>query len=278
MYVLGDLSREDRGFLEAHLAECEECRDLIKGFERIALFDLPAVASLRTENVVPESLELANESQLRDRVLEKAKAGLARNEGQGRLMEEIARPCPTPWLRQAERVARRVVPIAGWAIAAVLLAGVLWRFRPAPGNDMIAAAPPTVAAQNSSELDALKQRALIAERQRDEALVKRDEAASASRSGALSLARMTSQYDGLDAAYSELKTEMTQQQDQLKQETAQLELTRRDLKDQLTAKDSLQGQLSEVYERLQQNGAEVARLERICCNDSGKISDFGEGD
>ena len=263
LFVLGDLSREDRLFLEGHLTECEECRDLIKGFERIALFDLPAVASLRTENCVPESLEFANEDQIRARVLERAKAGLERNEGQNSLTKGIVLPCPTPWLKRVKRVARLALPAAGWAIAAVLLLSILGKIRPIPEPDKVVAGPQAAAVQNTSELDALTRRAQIADRQRDEAIVKRDEAENLSRIGALSLAEMESRYESLNASYSALKGDMTVQQDQLKQETAQLELTRKDLNEQLVAKDSLQGQLSEVYERLQKNSTEVARLERI---------------
>ena len=263
MFVLGDLSREDRLFLEGHLAECAECRELIKGFERIALFDLPAVASLRTENFVPESLEFANENNIRARVLEKAKAGLERNENRKRLTEDIIRPCPTSWVRQVKRVVRLAVPAAGWAVAAVLLVSILGEIRPIASPSRQVAASQTMTTGNSRESDALAQRIQIAERQRDEAIASRDEAVALGRSGALSLAQMELQYENLNATYSTLKGDMAQQQDQLKQETAQLELTRKDLNEQLVAKDSLQGQLSEVYERFQKNSTEVARLERI---------------
>ena len=272
LFVLGDLSREDRSFLEAHLKECEECRDLVKGFERIALFDLPAVASLRTENFVPESLEFTNEDQLRARVLEKARAGLDRNDTQSRLTQEIVRPCPTPWLRRAIRWTRIAVPVTGWAVAAVLLLLVVsGKSRPVSDLGAHMTAPLEPSAQSSSDLSSLKNRVLIAEKQEEEALGKLDEAEALNRSSALSLARMTSQYEDLNATHSALKTEMTRQQDQLKQESAQLELTRKDLNEQLTAKESLQGQLSEVYDRLQKNSAEVARLERVAATTTARL-------
>ena len=250
-------------FLEGHLMECEECRELIKGFERIALFDLPAVASLRTEYFVPESLEFANGNHLLARVLEKAKAGLERNESQDRLAKDIVRPCPTPWLRHAKRFARFAFPVAGWAVAAALLLSIAGKIHRLSESDGPAAAPQAVPVQNSGELDALTRRSQLADKQRDEAIVRRDEAVNLSRNDALSLAQTESRYESLSVVYSALKSDMTLQQDQLKQETAQLELTRKDLNEQLAAKDSLQGQLSEVYERLQKNSTEVARLERI---------------
>lgn len=262
LFVLGDLSREDRLFLEGHVAECAECRDLIKGFERIALFDLPAVASLRTENFVPESLEFANESQIRTRVLERAKAGLE-NESRKLVTEEIVRACSTRWLTNVKRIARLAVPVAGWAIAALLLAGIAWKSRPLaePGRKL--PLPQGAIVNRSGEVDALAHRLHLAQQQLDEAIAQRNDAVSLGRSGAQSLAQMESQYESLNATYTALKGDVTLQQDQLKQESAQLELTRRELSEQLIAKESLQGQLSDVYERLQKNSSEVTRLERI---------------
>ncbi len=263
LFVLGDLSQEDRCLLEDHLKECEECRDQVKGFERIALFDLPAVASLRKEKLVPESLEFTNEVRIRARVLERAKVVLGRNEGQNQITHEIVSPCPTPWLRLVRRGARNAVPAAGWAIAAALLLGFVWKSGPMSGGSALATAPVAVPAQSTNALNSLKDRASIAEMQRDQVLEKLAEAEALNRNSLWNLSQMTSQYDGLSASYSELKGEKALEEDQLKQRAAELELTRKDLKEQIAAKESLQGQLSEVSERLDRNSAEVARLENV---------------
>jgi anti-sigma-K factor RskA len=271
LFVLGDLSREDRSFLEGHLKECEECRDLVEGFERIALFDLPAVASLRTENFVPESLEFANEIQIRTRVLERAKAGLERNEIQNRLAQDIVRRYHISWLRQAKRGARFAVPAAGWAIAAILLLGVFWKSSPQPQGITHVAIPVVAPVENSGNLNELKNRSLAAEKQRDEALGKLSDAEALNRSSSLSLSQMKVQYDSLNASYSALKGETTLQDDELKQRAAELDLTRKELKEQLSAKESLQGQLAEVYERLDHNSAEVARLEKVASTTPARL-------
>jgi len=271
LFVLGELSLEDKSLLEEHLKDCEECQDLVKGFESIALFDLPAVASLRMEKLVPENLEFAKEDRIRARVLEKAKAVLERNEIQNQLTQDIVRPCPTPWLRKARREAMFAAPTAGWAIAAVLLIGILWKNRPMPEGSTHVAAPLAVPVQSSSELKALSARAFVAEKQRDEAMGKLAQAEALNRSSALSLSQMTSQYVGLNSLYSSLKGEMTLQDDQLKQRAAELELTRKGLREQLAAKESLQGQLSEVYERLDRNSAEVARLEKVAATTPARL-------
>jgi hypothetical protein len=263
LFVLGDLSPEDRSLLEDHLKECEECRGQVKEFERIALFDLPAVASLRTEKLLPESLEFANENRIRARVLERAKAVLEKNEGQNQITGDIVHPCPTPWLSQARRGARFAVPAAGWAIAAVLLLGIFWKSRPMSGVPTHAASLAPMPVQNASELNALKDRAFVADKQRDELLGKLAAEEALNRNSALSLSQMTLQYEGLNTSYFALKGEMTLQDEQLKQKAAELELTRKDLKEQLAAKETLQGQLSDVYERLDRNSAEVARLQRV---------------
>jgi hypothetical protein len=161
-------------------------------------------------------------------------------------------------------------------VAALLLLCVSWEFHQTAGSGTPKSPPSSTQAQVSGDSIELKKRILIAEKQRDEAIVKRDEAVSMSRGSLQSLARMTSQYDGLDSMYSALKTEMTQQQDKLKQETAKLELTRRDLNEQLAAKETLLGQLSEVSERLQKDGAEVARLERVAATTSTRLPISGK--
>lgn len=271
LYVLGDLSREDRNFLEGHLKECEECRDLIQGFERIALFDLPAVASLRTENFVPESLELTNENGIRERVLERAKAGLERSEIPIQVAQVTAPPCPTSWLKHAKRGAQFAIPFGGWAVAASLLLMTLGKGGPTPEETSRAIAPLVTPLGISSDMNAVKGRAALAERQRDEALARLEEAKALNRSSALSLANLTSQFEGLNATYSALQEGKLVQDDQLKQRAAELELTRRDLREQLAAKNSLQGQLSEVYERLERNSAEVARLERVAATTPARL-------
>lgn len=271
LFVLGDLSCEERKFLEGHLKECEECRELIREFERIALFDLPAVASMRTENFVPESLELTNENQIRARVLEKAKAGLERNEIPIQLTQVMAPPCPTSWLKVAKRGARIAIPVGGWAIAASLLLMTLGKSLSVREETSRETAPLVTPLRIETDGNALKVRADLAERQRDEALEKLEEAKALNRSSALGMERLTSQFEGLNANFAALQADKLVQDDQLKQRAAELELARRDLREQSAAKNSLQSQLSEVYDRLERNSAEVARLERVAATTPARL-------
>jgi hypothetical protein len=269
--VIGDLSREDRIFLEGHLKECEECRDLVQGFERIALFELPAVASLRTENFVPESLELTNESRIRTRVLERVKAGLEREEIPDRITQDKVPPCPTSWLRHVKRGTWFAVAAGGWAAAALVLVWMLGRGGPVSEESLRASvriAPPS---EVTGDLNLLKKRVDLAERRRDEALKKLEEAQALNRNDALSLAQMTSQFEGLNAAQFALKNQQSIQEDQLRQRAAELALLRNDLREQSAEKESLQGQLSEVYDRLEQNRAEAARLERTAATTPARV-------
>lgn len=269
--VLGELSREDKIFLEGHLSECEECRDLVKEFERIVLFDLPAVAVVRTENFTPESMEFTDEDQLRTRVLEKAKARRERSDDQSRIVRDIASPRSVPRWRNAEHLAKIAVSMTGWAIAAVLLFRILETTGPLQGPNTGRPAPIAAHAYGSTDVRALEDRALVAEKERDDATHKLNEAERRSRDNMLALARMSLQNDALNTTYSALKIELLQREDLVKQRTAELELTRSNLNEQLVAKDSLQGQLFEVYERLQKNSAEVARLQRIAATNPPRL-------
>jgi anti-sigma-K factor RskA len=261
--VLGELSREDKIFLEGHLSECEECRELVKEFERIVLFDLPAVAVLRTENFTPESMAFTDEDQIRARVLEKAKARRERSDDQGRTAQDIVCSRSVPFWRHVKHLAKTAPLTVGWVIAAVLLFRTLETTRPFPELDTKTATPITAHAYIPTEVRVLEGRAFIAERERDDAARKLKEADRRNRDNTVTLARLISQNDALNSTYVALKTELLQRDDLLKQRTAELELTRSNLNEQLISKDSLQGQLSEAYERLQKNGSEVARLERI---------------
>jgi hypothetical protein len=269
---MGDLGREDRLFLDEHLGKCEDCRNLIEEFERIALFDLPAVAVMRGENLVPESMEFTNEDQLRAKVLEKAKATLEKSEGQSRIGQEIALRWPAPWWTRGKRAARTAVLASGWAFAAVLLFLIFGTSRPNSNIDRNLTESETAQARQASDLRALESRALLAEKQKDEVTGKLNQAETQARGDALSFAQMTSNYQKLNTTYSALETELTNEEAQVKQRSAELELAHRSLNEEIAAKDSLQGQLAEVYERLEKSADEVARLEKFAVTAPERLS------
>ena len=103
----------------------------------------------------------------------------------------------------------------------------------------------------------------LPEKQKDEVTGKLNQAETQARGDALSFAQMTSNYQKLNTTYSALETELTNEEAQVKQRSAGLELARRSLNEEIAAKDSLQGQLAEVYERLEKSADEVARLEKF---------------
>jgi hypothetical protein len=83
---------------------------------------------------------------------------------------------------------------------------------------------------------------------------------------------MTSNYQKLNTTYSALETELTNEEAQVKQRSAELELAHRSLNEEIAAKDSLQGQLAEVYERLEKSADEVARLEKFAVTAPERLS------
>ena len=261
--VMGNLGREDRLFLDEHVKNCEDCRNLVSEFERIVLFELPSVAALRTENLVPESLEFSGGDQLRAKVLEKAKAALEKSEGQSQIGREIVLHWPANWWTFGKRSAGPALLLAGWSFAAVLLFLFFGKSRPTTDLATSIVESDSAQARSSDDVRVLESRALLAEKQRDEATENLNEANALARDRALNLAQMTAKYKNLDATYSAIETEFSSEQALLKQRAGELELTRRSLNEEIAARESLQGQLSEADERLEKNAAEVASLKNI---------------
>jgi|SRR5579872_3085440 len=259
LFVLGDLSIEERGPLEEHLRECDDCRRVVQEFERIALFDLPAVASLRTEEHVPASLEFANGDDLLVRVREKARADLERINDQRRLKEVSIARCPSLRWRKV----RSALLATGWAVAAVLLIGILVtgrsQLKPASREYVPIPVPQNVSKVNEIEND--YERAAL--RERDEAIKQLNNLEVTDRSKTLALVRATSQYKDLLEANASLKSQLTNREDELALRSAELDLSRKNLNEQIAAKDSLQAQLSDVNERFDRREAEVAHLQKI---------------
>src|SRR6185437_9677772 len=89
------------------------------------------------------------------------------------------------------------------------------------------------------------------------------EAKSREHDSQIAYTRLDKQYQSLNDTYSVLEEHLKQEEGKLLQQSAELDLTRNSLKEQKSARDTLQGQLSEVYSRLERQRAEVTRLERV---------------
>ena len=264
LYALGELAPEETRRLRGHLRECKACSAMVEEFDRIMLFDLPSVEVLHSEGSVPEDPESVDAGKLLERVRERARSGQE---------EENCQPGwgQTPrstfaGMRRSRLVysARLTTLAAGWLIAAILLfdPGLLRLTRNAAGTGN---APK--ASQRGLDL-AAKAAALTRQLQTANATVKelQVELARSSDRGRIAqsqMARLNLEYQDLNGVDTDLRTRMKQQDELLAQTSAQLQLTRASLNSEMAAKTALEGQLSDVYSRLDKQGQEVATLAHV---------------
>lgn len=264
LYVLGDLSPQDRELLEQHLGGCEACRDSVRGFEKVVLFDLPAAAVARAENGLPEIFELPSEREILTGVLQKAGASFARETSHGPLLSEFASPCVTPWWKRTAKIGKIALPAAGWAIAACLLIWVFGVGHPDARINLVAVSTASPAHFADTRNDAeLKGRLAAVEKQREAAEQKMGDVEVQARRNSLALSQMSDHLLSLNSAYTQLQAELVQAQNRASEKSAELELTRSQLNEEVAAKESLQGQLGEISTRFEKQRDEVARLEKV---------------
>lgn len=261
-FALGDLSANEMVFMREHQKQCQQCQKLVSEFERIMFFDLPAAAVLRNENLETEVAESVEERKLLARVLERAKENIDRNRDQAPGRSQDSSPLSIPWRERARHRARPILAPTGWAVAALLLFGMFgWNRRTAHRvQPQVASVTAPQEAPNGAEL---QDRALRAEIARDEATIRLRESEARAHHALTALAQITEQYRNLDSTYAELKNLLTQEEAQLSQRTSELELTRNNLQQEVTARDSLQGQLSQVLAQLEKRRAEVAHAQEV---------------
>ena len=262
LFAVGDLTAEEIAFMQEHQKQCQQCRQRVSEFERIMVFDLPAAAVLRNENVETELTESPEEQKMLAKVLERAKENKdrARNQAQGK---NPGSPLPSiPWWEWARHRARPILGSAGWAVATLLLFGVFGSNRrtehPVQPQAAYVAGP-----QETPNREEMRDRAARAETARDEAIRKLKDSDARSHRTLTELARITEQYRNLDSTYAELKNLLTQEQAQLSQRNSELELTRNNLQREASVRDTLQGQLTAVLAQLERQRTEVARAQEV---------------
>ncbi len=225
LFALGELSPEEISFLNEHQKVCGTCRRLLA------------------------------------RVLEKARAG----EDRSRRAREVARNLrdshPGSWWQGAARLVGIVSAPGGWAVAAVLLLFFLATSRQSQDVGPRAGSNPVVEQDNREELVDLKNRALVAEKHSEEASIKAKEAENRTHEATNALNRVTAEYRALESTYSDLKALLSQEDVHLKQQTADLDLIRNTLREEVAARDSLQGQLADALGQLEKRKIEADRAQ-----------------
>lgn len=262
--VTGDLSREESIHLERHLRECGECRDLIKEFERLMFFDLPAVAALRLKDELPESVEAPSEEKLLARFNQKLRTEQEMVEQSAPTLSGVTfAPCPIPISKRIRQFANLAIPLLACTAAGFGFAYLELRWH--PPTPVVVKPGVAASAQDSlkRDLDEWKSRAISAERQAAESDQKLHESNKLLRQSSMELSQLSGANHELTATDEELHTQLEQQRTSLSARIAELELVRSSLKEETAAKEDFQRQLLEIDARVERQKTELAHLEQV---------------
>lgn len=261
LYALGELSGEEICRWDDHMRDCEACRALTAGYKRIMLFDLPAIAATQAHDNIAELSSNVDEDRLLANIHDRANAAM------GRRVEQIPRAMPTADAVSEKSISRGrlILAGAGWAIAAILLV-TIFDLAPrhlSPRHELAAAPQPTTPAAQLSALQVQIDAAQDRVKQLTEQVLHAQAEAKGSESA---YARSIAQSQDLAGANQALENRLKDEQAKLDQTSATLELTRQRLKDEVATGDTLRGDLTDVYDRLNREKGEIARLQLVAAS------------
>ena len=272
--VLGEISAEEKLALERHLQQCEECRELRRDLEQIALFDLSAAAAGRMESQVAEGLNPEDESRLFAQLVRRMQAG-------PREVYAAAEPAPVSacspplWKRLAQSL-RILYPLGGWALAGLLLA--LWVQSRRPARPAPNPVTPQLAAANQhlqTQVEYWQSQTAAAQRSMDQVLTNAEAARAA-------LIRSTEESRRLLAEKDALASQVTSMKAALQQEASAQQVAQTSLDSARSAEQAAENQLHLVSLRLERQQAESAHLREVAATtmESAPMrdSDFQEAD
>lgn len=266
LYVLGELAPKDQILLEQHSQVCRECRDSIREFEKLILFDLPAAAVIRSDGSVAEGPPSVDPDQLLAEVRERARKDLRYGPSQSYLENPIQPACAVHWRQRVAQTFRSAVPAAGWAVAAALLLWSAWTRFPAPHAKATVQTESVASSISLPNVAKVERRLDVAQDQTEVLAKKLSQAESRARHARLAYSRLNMLYETTNEIYSASQGELRQEKAKLTEQTEDLQRTRDALKDQVAAKDSLQRRLSEVSSRLEKQQDELAHVESVAAS------------
>lgn len=248
--------------VQGHLCECQHCKELVEEFNKIMLFDLPSIAVLRSEELVLEDPDSISESALLERIRARAELTPPHSEELPQLEDGTGPSLSAVQPMRIFRVAGVTALAAGWLVAAVLIL-----VHSGAQTERTRAVSAAVLRKNldgqmlKTEAANLT-KALQAANAKVNILNSRiDKMSNHVHTERFEMIHLTTQYQDLKGSYSDLSARLTNEQALLAQESAELQLTRDSLNSQISVKDSLEVQLSEVYSRFDKQGDEVTKLE-----------------
>lgn len=260
LFALGELSQQEWNEFSDHLKKCPECREQTREFEKLILFDLSSATVLRMEHLIPESMGFNGENELRARIRERVRTVDLCHQDAETAKPKMVEACAVPVWKRSAHWTGRAIPWAGWAAAATLL---LWQGtnRTLPRHEQPLVAAHTATVSTSAETVELERKIAALSANRNELAKRLSEAEAFARDSKIALTLTSMQSRNLGTKEAVLSTELDRLHADLRQRSAELELARRQLSNEIGAREAVRGQLAEVNARLEKQKSEVFRLQ-----------------
>lgn len=263
LFASGELSQQEMVEFSEHLEKCSECRAHTEEFQKLIVFDLSSAAALRMDSSVADTVEFSSEQELITKIRNRAASVLGRHESQTVATQAMIAPCVAPIWKRTASASTRFIPWLGWAAAVFLLMvprtnSVEERRTP---SAIVAVAPS--GAPSSSDYANLEGELLALQSEKKDALKKLRDTDARARSSGAAVAQLIAQKGEEDARRAELAAEIDRLRADLGQRTAELEIARNRLNEEVGARQATQQQLADAGVRLEKQRSEVLRLQEM---------------
>ena len=269
LFASGELSQQEMVEFSDHLENCSECRAQTKEFERLIVFELSPAAALRMEDSVPDAIDFASEQELMARVRNRATTVLVRRESSLSATQDVGAPCAAPLWKRAEGRSKRILPWVGWVAAAFLFTVLTTKTVEKRRAQATIVAVPQGAVASLDHADRQRQ-VLALQSEKEEVSRKLKDAEARARSSDAALAQLITQNGEQDAKRAALAAELDGLRADLGQRTAELEIARNRLNEEIDAREGAQQQLADVNVRLEKQRSEVLRVQELAASTQAK--------
>ena len=271
LYVVGELSIDETEFMTRHLPECEHCRRAIHDFERICLVDLAALAVERAGAEFTGNIEAEEEDRLLNKVIQRAQDDSGPRSIESILVPATISACRLSLRERLSVNARPFFAAGGWAVAAVMIIGVIGfkRFSKLPDNvtpTIVTALPNRAPGPSATELSAEKDRLVTAEAHL-KLLEKQLEAGRLQVQAADSaLSKAESAYKYSLSKQESLQTQIETQDQKAQEQIADLAIARAQLTDAHNKEVELRAQMQNVEAAARIQRDNDAAFHRVAAN------------
>jgi hypothetical protein len=271
LYVVGELSIDETEFMTRHLPECEHCRRTVNEFEKLCLVDLAALAVERAGAEFTGNIEAEEEDRLLNGVIQRARDDRNPQSIESILVPEDTSACRLSWRERLSANARPFFAAGGWAIAAVMIVGVVGfqKFSKLSGDvkpTVVAVLPNKAPDPSVAELSVWKDRLATAEVHLD-LLEKQLEAGRLQVQTANSaLSKAESKYVDSLSKQESLQAQMEAQDQKAQEQMAELATARTQLADARNKEVELRAEMQNVEAALRVQRDNDAAFHRVAAN------------